>query len=98
LSAILDAQLFPTFMRPNSWAPFSWLLRPNFYTTLWTLKVNFWVKKLGAVVLNYLYIQEIDPKFYFLPSSHSTNQFIIPKLSFWSPVRIEPFAGPKLSF
>ncbi len=61
LSAILDAQLLPTFWKPNSWAPFSWLLRPTFYRTLWTVKVNSLVKKLGAVALNYLYLQEIDP-------------------------------------
>jgi hypothetical protein len=40
---------------------FSWLLRPTFYRTLWTVKVDFRVKKLGEVALNYLYIQEIDP-------------------------------------
>jgi hypothetical protein len=52
LSAILDAQLFPTFLRQNSWAPFSLLLRPTFYRTLWTVKVNLQVKKLGSVALN----------------------------------------------
>jgi hypothetical protein len=36
-------------------------LRQTFYRTLWTEKVDFLVKKLGAVALNYLYIQEIDP-------------------------------------
>jgi hypothetical protein len=61
LSAIFDAHLFPTFLKPNSWAPFSWLLRPTFNRALWTIEVNFLVKKLGAVALNYLYIQEIDP-------------------------------------
>ncbi len=61
LSAILDAQLFPTFFRPNSWAPFLRLLRPTFYRTLWTVKVNFLVKKLSAVALNYLHLQEIHP-------------------------------------
>jgi hypothetical protein len=60
LSPIADAQLFPTLLRTNSWAPFLQLLCPNFYRTLWTIKVDFLVTKLGAVALNYLYIQEID--------------------------------------
>ncbi len=64
LSAILDAQLFPTFFRPNSWAPFLRLLPPTFYRTLWTVKVNFIVKKKGAVALNYLYLQEIYPRWH----------------------------------
>jgi hypothetical protein len=40
-------------------------LRPTFYRTL-AVKVKFLVKKLGAVALNYLDIQEINP--WFLPS------------------------------
>jgi hypothetical protein len=55
----LSPYFYPT---PNSWTPFSWLLHPTFYTALWTVKVNFLVKKLGAVALNYLYMQEIDPR------------------------------------
>jgi hypothetical protein len=33
----------------------------TFYRALWTIKVNFLDKKLGAVALNYLLIQEINP-------------------------------------
>jgi hypothetical protein len=61
LRAILDSQIFPTFLRPNSWAPFSWLLRATYFRALWTIKVNFLVKKLGAVALNYLYLQKSTP-------------------------------------
>ncbi len=51
LSAILDPNFFPTFLRTNSWVPFSWLLRPAFYRTLRTVNIDFLVKKLGAVAL-----------------------------------------------
>jgi hypothetical protein len=74
LSAILDAQLFPNFLRPNSWAPFSWLLRPTIYRTLWTIKVNLLVRKLGAVGLNYLYIQEIEPCSIWQGTSHKQKK------------------------
>jgi hypothetical protein len=76
LSAILDAPLFPTLFKPNSWAPFSWLLSPTFYRTLWTLKVNFLVKKLSAVALNYLYLQEIRPWGQYLNRWHCHLQFL----------------------
>jgi hypothetical protein len=54
LSVILEAKLFPTFLRQNSWTQV--ITRSSTcYRALWTIKVNFVVKRLGAVALNYLY-------------------------------------------
>jgi hypothetical protein len=33
-----------------------------FCRALWTVKVNFIIKKFGATELNYIDVQEIDPK------------------------------------
>jgi hypothetical protein len=61
LSAILDVQLFPTFLRPNDWSQKSWKRSSTFCRALWAVKVNLLVKKFGAMELNYIYVQEIDP-------------------------------------
>jgi hypothetical protein len=61
----LTPNFFLTFLRPNSWVPFHDFCS-QLFIELWTIKVYFLVKKLGAVVLNYLYIQEIDPWGWFL--------------------------------
>jgi hypothetical protein len=54
-------------------------LRPTFHRTLWTVKVNFIVKKLGAAALTYHYSQEIHPRSQFflrmLPSTMPFNYF-----------------------
>jgi hypothetical protein len=47
LSAILDAQLFPTLLSQMK-------KELHFYRALWTEKVNFLVKKMDAVALNNL--------------------------------------------
>ncbi len=57
-----------------------------FFRTLWTVKPNFLVKELGAVALNYLEIQEIDPRMLVylfrssLPLTFSHNVCLLPAL------------------